>query len=344
MRLALCLEQTLGHRSHSQNLLHRAADMGLEPAVYEVYPPAASRIPWAIQGSRRADLMLRRGGDLDVRFYHTQSIALFAPIVRRKRPYVVSIDATPVQMDALGAGYGHGPSPKLLEALKARWYRAVFQEAGAIVAWSQWAADSLRADYGAREARIVVRHPGAGEPFFQIRRPGARPSRLPNILFVGGDFHRKGGDSLLAAFEVLRGRADLTIVSPEHVGFGEGVRHISGATPGSEALLRAFSEADIFCLPTRSDCTPMVLGEAMAAGLPVVTTPVGSNAETVTDGETGFLVPAEDHAALSEALLRLIEDPALSRIMGARARAEASARFNAAANASDIFALLREVA
>jgi glycosyltransferase involved in cell wall biosynthesis len=67
--------------------------------------------------------------------------------------------------------------------------------------------------------------------------------------------------------------------------------------------------------------------QAMLAGLPVVTTPVGSILEVVEDGRTGLVVPPRDARALADAIARLLDDPALARRLGAAARAEAAERF-----------------
>ncbi|GAB4334508.1 MAG: glycosyltransferase family 4 protein [Dehalococcoidia bacterium] len=331
-RITLCLEQTLGHRAHGQNL-ESVLDGRPEPidVVRVEYPEVARvRVPWAVRGSIGALRGLRASGNADVALFHTQTISLFAPLART--PYVVSVDATPVQVDAMGRWYAHRRGPHMAEEAKRRWYARVFRGAAGVVAWSEWAADSLVVDYGVGRDRILVAHPGAPQAFFDIDR--ARPvSRLPRILFVGGDFRRKGGEGLLAAFRGLEGRAELVLVTEAAVHPEPGVRVLRGVRPGSEAQLRAYADADIFCLPTLGDCTPVALGEAMAAGLPVVTTSVGSNHETVRDGEHGFVVAPGDVGALREALSRLVDDAALRQAMGAAARSRAHDRMDAGKNA-----------
>jgi glycosyltransferase involved in cell wall biosynthesis len=340
MRLALCLEQTLGHRAHARNVEGAVARSRASLDVLRVEPPdQPSRLPWALDGSWRASRKLRASSRYDAVFFHTQSVSLFAP---RHTPYVVSLDATPVQVDTMGAWYNHRRGSGLGEAAKRRWYRSVFGRAAGLVTWSEWAARSLVADYGADASKVLVAHPGAGPEFFSI--PERNGEGLPTILFVGGDFHRKGGDLLLRAFETLRGRARLILVTGEDVGVIPGVETVSGATPGSQLLLDAYARADIFCLPTRGDCTPVVLGEAMAAGLPVVTTGVGSNSETVRAGTDGLLVAPGDGPALDAALGHLIGDPGLRLAMGRVARDRARERFDAAQNADRVLAFLEAVA
>lgn len=91
---------------------------------------------------------------------------------------------------------------------------------------------------------------------------------------------------------------------------------VSGVTDIKEHL----SGADIFVLPSRSEGFSNAIIEAMAASLPVVATDVGGNAEAVQDGVNGFIVPSEDVAALSGAILRLLSDPSKAKEMGVLGR------------------------
>lgn len=89
-------------------------------------------------------------------------------------------------------------------------------------------------------------------------------------------------------------------------------------------LMPAF---DVFALSSKTEGLPLVVPEAMAAGLPIVTTSVGGLPSVVDDGETGLLVPV-DQAALSAALTRLAGDHELARAMGKRAREVALERYS----------------
>lgn len=85
---------------------------------------------------------------------------------------------------------------------------------------------------------------------------------------------------------------------------------------------------DIFVLASYgSEGLPQALMQAMACGLPVVTTPVGSIAEVVETGRTGILVPPAEVAPLQQAMARLLDDADLRRELGARATAAAQTRF-----------------
>ncbi len=92
-------------------------------------------------------------------------------------------------------------------------------------------------------------------------------------------------------------------------------------------LPKHLASATIFVLPSRSEGFSNAIIEAMAASLPVVATDVGGNGEAVQTGVTGFVVPPDDDAALSEAIQTLLEDPGRARSMGAAGRARAADHF-----------------
>jgi glycosyltransferase involved in cell wall biosynthesis len=98
--------------------------------------------------------------------------------------------------------------------------------------------------------------------------------------------------------------------------------HVLGYRADIPEILAA---ADIFALASDWEGLPLAVVEAMAAGLPVVSTDVGSISEVVSNGDTGLLVPAGDRRALTDALRFLVQDPARRRAMGISGRAKAQA-------------------
>jgi glycosyltransferase involved in cell wall biosynthesis len=111
--------------------------------------------------------------------------------------------------------------------------------------------------------------------------------------------------------------------------------------PNSPELKRLFHESDIFCLPTFGDCLPMVLPEAGAAGLPLISTNVAAIPEIVRHEETGLLVPPYNVEALADALNRLIFDVDLRLVYGRKAQAVVQQAHDASDNASRLLALLK---
>lgn len=93
-------------------------------------------------------------------------------------------------------------------------------------------------------------------------------------------------------------------------------------------MRRELLGADLAVLPCvitadgERDGIPIFLVEAMALGVPVVTTPISGIPELVRDGETGYLAAAGDASALADALTRALDNPAAARAVGAAGRAE----------------------
>jgi len=108
------------------------------------------------------------------------------------------------------------------------------------------------------------------------------------------------------------------------LGLQERVRFL-GVRADVADILRA---SDVFVLSSRWEGNPMSVMEAMAAGLPVVSTAVGGVPELVQEGATGLLVPSEDAGALAQAMQALVDDPVRRQAMGAAARQHAVAHFD----------------
>lgn len=133
----------------------------------------------------------------------------------------------------------------------------------------------------------------------------------------------------------LRDTLRLVIVGdgPEHARVRqildvEGIRDLAwlpGARHDIPSLLRGF---DVFVLPSYGEGVSNTILEAMAAGLPVVATRVGANAELVADGATGCIVPPSDSDALATALAAYALDPARSGAHGRAGRQRAEQRFS----------------
>ena len=139
-------------------------------------------------------------------------------------------------------------------------------------------------------------------------------------------------------------RVELHLVTKADVAPTPGVTVHRNLGPNSAELVALYHRSDVFCLPTRGDCLPMVLSEAGAAGLPTVSTAVAGIPEIVQDGKTGLVVPPGDRAALVRALQTLVDDPGLRLRLGIAAQAIVSRDFDAAKNVQRLAELLRRVA
>jgi glycosyltransferase involved in cell wall biosynthesis len=214
----------------------------------------------------------------------------------------------------------------------------VFRRCAGFVAWSTWTKASFVEDYGCREEDVAVIPPGIQLDQFA---PGDRSHALPRILFVGGDFVRKGGDLLMDVYRKrLRGKAELVLVTRDSTGAEEpGVTVHRDVTANSAKLRELYGTCDVFALPTRADCYSVACMEAMAAGLPVVATNVGGISDIVKGN--GFVIAPDDAVALGDALETLVTDTSKRRQMGEASRAEAGRRFEARENARRLFEFVR---
>lgn len=353
-RFGFILEQALGHITHARNLQTNiardydvAAYWGLIPwetkGLSRHVPLYASN--WTVRAglrARQAIGQMTSQAKLDALFFHTQVPAMFALDWLRHIPSVISLDATPIQYDTLGQSYSHNRGPVWAERLKWQLHRSCFDAAALLVTWSSWAKHGLVEDYFIPEERVIVIPPGVNTAEWARPTPRARHADPVKILFVGADFARKGGPLLLDAFRELRHLGvELHLVTRAALAPEPGVFYYTDMRPNSSALKQLYHNCDIFCLPTYGDCLPMVLSEAGAAGLPVVTTRVAGIPEIVCDGENGALVPVGQVEALAQALRRLVLDTDSRLRQGERAAVFAARRFDARRNSQQLLDVLK---
>ncbi len=290
----------------------------------------------------------REEGAFDVLHFHTQATAWGSLGRMRRTPSVVSIDWT----QSLAAEEAPGALARLGYVPAARRDRAVFRAARAVVATSRLVQQRVVEEDPDLWGRVIVMpYPVPREPFdpawaearrARLRRRGAKV----RVLFVGGDFRRKGGEELLAVWESsgLSDGAELRLVTSWPLvesRLPPGVRVVPGVSAYTPEWAREWADADLFAMPTRAEAFGMVFQEAAAAGLPAIGTRVGAIPEIVVDGETGILVPPGDVGALAKALTAMVDDAGVRERMGAAARERILTRGDPAAYASRLANLLR---
>lgn len=233
--------------------------------------------------------------------------------------------------------------------------RALFASARlrAVICNSEMVRSEIAARFGTPADKLVLirnavdsaaYHPGLRDELRSaVREQLALPQDAHVALHVGSGFERKGVDALLHALARAPGspwaivagkdkRAARFVAQARRLGVDARVRFV-----GSVSDVRPYyAAADSFVLATLYDPQPNAALEAMACGLPIVTTPKCGVAELLREGESGFVRDALDVAGIAEALGRL--DPPTARRMGAAARA-AVAPFSPAAMAREYLAL-----
>jgi glycosyltransferase involved in cell wall biosynthesis len=210
--------------------------------------------------------------------------------------------------------------------------RAALAAVARVVVTSEATARVLEADYDVPADHIVVAHPG-NDP---VPLASGRGDGIVRLVSVGSIVPRKGFDVLTAALATLtdlpwrlsiagdrtRDLAAAARLDRDIAFYGLGERiTMLGAVP-DERIAALYAEADLFVLASRFEGYGMALAEAIAHGLPVVSTTAGAIPDTVPSG-AGLLVPPDDAMALAAALRRLITDSAERGQLAAAARAAA---------------------
>lgn len=231
----------------------------------------------------------------------------------------------PVSITMRGTEYRHAQDPALVSKL-----RRALQRAAQVLAVS----DSLRKvalSLGISAEKVHVVGNGVDlEKFNPIPRSEARgllgiPVDVPVLVSVGGLVERKGFHRVIELLPALRrrhpGLVYLVVGGPspegdlgaalrqqaDELGMPGAVRFLGPLSP--ERLREPLSAADVFVLATRNEGWANVFLEAMACGLPVVTTNVGGNAEVVCEPALGIIVPFGDPVRLLAAILQALAQP-----------------------------------
>jgi glycosyltransferase involved in cell wall biosynthesis len=278
--------------------------------------------------------------DFDVIHVYSVNAGLWLTDVLRATPSVVATDSTN-ELNAFGLPQRSptrwtGPMLAPTRVVE----RRVYEAATLVVAQSEWVADSLMHDYGVPAAKLRVIPPGVAVPALAPRRV---PDGPPQITFVGTSMARKGGAQLLGVYRrALRGRAVLNLVTREGVAPEAGVRVFGDFHPGDPRLDELLAGTAVFALPSTVDKSSYAVLEAMARGVPVVTTRMAALPELVPDGVAGRLVDIDDDDELTNVLVELLDDESQRLRLGAAARARVLDRFDARVIAARTVEVLEE--
>jgi glycosyltransferase involved in cell wall biosynthesis len=188
--------------------------------------------------------------------------------------------------------------------------------------WRRFLVDRV----GVAEDKVEILFNGVPEP--RVARHPAPPGTPCRIVMLGRLGARKGVPELLAAFgsAALRGRrwqatlagdgeVEATRRQVAELGLADRVA-LPGWVDAAEAA-DLLAEADVLVLASHAENMPLSVLEALAHGVAVVATPVGTTPEILADGVSALLVPPGDAAALAQALARLIDDPDLRQRIAA---------------------------
>ena len=201
---------------------------------------------------------------------------------------------------------------------------SIYQNATAVFTRSSNVSKSVIEKYAVPSEKVICVYAGNIVKVDDIKVNNASYSNKywnKNILFVGLDWERKGGQDLLRAFEILLKHhpdATLTIVGSSPKDAAPNCNVIGRIS--AEDVNEYYERASVFCLRTKLEPFGLVFVEAMSHKLPIVGTRVGAIPDMVKDGENGFLVEVGDIVSLANALSELIGNPTKCQMYGNRSR------------------------
>lgn len=203
-------------------------------------------------------------------------------------------------------------------------FRWAFGHVDKVLSVGAASAREVEEHYSARDVEVL---PNAAPAPVDGPAPDPAAAGEARLLYIGG-FHDpvKGGEVLLDALPAIIAQhpgVQVTIAGP-----GEPPARLAAVNGratwlgwlDADAKARALREADIFLMPSTSEGLPVALLEAMAYGKPIVATRVGGIPDVLADGTEGMLVPPGDVAALADAVVTLVGDPARAWELGRAAK------------------------
>ena len=231
----------------------------------------------------------------------------------------------------------------------------IVRDAAAVVTVSDFAVEHLRKQFPDCATKFHRVYNGVELGAF---RPATFDVQPPLILAIGRLIEKKGFAALISAcrFLVARGQSVQCEIIGEgpleeslsaHIAHSHLEEHVKLVGTRTQAeIAERLAAATVFVLPCTTeagggmDNLPTVIMEAMAAGLPVISTPVAGVPEMVEAGVTGELVPPHDPLPLADAIEKIITQPERARQMGAAGREVAAEKFSIETNVSALAAIL----
>jgi glycosyltransferase involved in cell wall biosynthesis len=295
-------------------------------------PDPLSRLAFRLGQSRRLDALIRTIKPDIIHAHYLTNGAFLMPYAAR------------LGIPLVATAHGHDAVRPLrinsvYDQLYRRQRRLLMRNAALVLPVSNFLRGKL-VSAGSPAGRILTHYLGIEAP---LHPPRDVSTNAPRIVFVGRLVAKKGLDAVLRAFAIVRSTrldAELHIV-------GDGpLRHlIRSATAELRGVVwhgaqlpgrtqQIIAGARLLTLPSRPaddgdvEGLGLVLIEAQALGVPVVTSNMGGTLEAIRPGETGLAVDPMDHAALAQAFLTLLNNDSVAQIMGKKAYLWARQRFD----------------
>ena len=369
MNVVFVNENTLGHSSYLLPFvkqLREHPELGVTPHLIHATPlpdHLAKRANFSIRGLRKWGLdfhnarwrmtvsrfvrdqlqPMTASGDVDAVVVNTQSVALALEEIAADVPIFLALDATFHQLSNsrwFAPNFGSRIFLPLTAATLRMRERNIMKAARGLFPWSEEVRESLICDYGCSPGRICLLPPSID------RRHSNRGERAPNvrprILFMGGDFRRKGGPLLLECYRRwFCGSCDLHLVTESPIEREPGVYVHNGIKPFTAAWYDLWNMADVFVFPSTLDTFGIVLLEALAFEVPVIAAEVGAARFVLGGGEAGWLLRDRTPECLADALRSTLRDREATNECILNGRDRVREFFDLSTNAAKLAEVLR---
>jgi colanic acid/amylovoran biosynthesis glycosyltransferase len=272
----------------------------------------------------REAMRLRREFPFDVLVYNNALVGLLSAYRFPRTVGMINDD------NNLGSGNFSLSQGRIKQAVFRFFEKSTARRAHRILVNSDYLRDTIRNAYGLPAEKIGRLYKGVTQPERIPERRSLLPDATIRVLFVKNDYRRGGLAVLAEALRQLPFRFELTIIGPNpadkkaiHQLF-EPVATTTVRNLGKrnqEEVEEEMQRADLLCVPSYREALGVANLEAMACGLPVISTQVGGIPEVLDHGRCGWLVPPGDPVALAEAIRECLTNPNL-REQKLRAAAE----------------------
>lgn len=322
VRLEKYLPETVGGKwefihleDHSQGIRNFTKRLGKFEMAYDVFV-----------GRTAVREAIRRGATrIILSTYHNCPWLPHKPGVR----YFIYGDATMKQLSTLGYSHTGREVSRMGKLIYGRGVRRQAEAGHHFFCWSNWYSAALQAEHGVKPGQITIIPPMVDTSYWCPRTGERAPGPL-RVVFVGADFMRKGGDVMMEVAgmpEFSQVEWHIVTKSPPQTRLTN-VTCYEGFNSDALGLRNLVQRCDVLVLPTRADCSPIVVIEASACGIPVIATRLAGIPEEIEDGASGLLLDKPTVEHLAGALRKYMTSPELLATHGRAARQKISKEFD----------------
>jgi glycosyltransferase involved in cell wall biosynthesis len=269
--------------------------------------------PWAFDfRTKKANRILNTiSKEYDIIY---QDGAMFMPGYSPNKPYISYHDSNVILATqggpfSQGSHYKGKTLNKVIEQEK-----LVYDRASIIFTMSNWLKNSLIEDFSIPEKKIKIVYAGTNLPITDFKKTYDGKT----ILFVGRNFERKGGHTLLKAFKIVKKEiqdAQLIIIGPDLSIDRDGIKILNLITD-KDVLAHYFKSASVFVLPSYFEPFGIAFAESFAYKTPCIGTNICAMPEIIEEGRGGFLIPPDDYKTLADRIIMILKNENLARRMG----------------------------